>query len=123
MVERGIAEGVSLFNSGKYFEAHEALEAVWLKASGRRKTFLHGLIQVAAAFHHYTHGNPAGFRSLLAKGCVKLESFGAATEGVDLGVFMLELRQWREHLEAMPNPSLPTPPLPQVKLLERPQRG
>ena len=76
--------GIHLFNTRKFFEAHEALEAVWLKAKGDRKTFLHGLIQVAAAFHHHTHGNRAGFRSLLEKGCTKLERLGAETEGVDL---------------------------------------
>ncbi|HMD85687.1 MAG TPA: DUF309 domain-containing protein [Terriglobia bacterium] len=35
-MEEGIAEGVRLFNTQKFFEAHEALEAVWLKARGAR---------------------------------------------------------------------------------------
>ena len=96
MLERGIAEGIRLFNAGKFFEAHEALEAVWLKAKGPRKTFLHGLIQVAAAFHHHSHGNPAGFRSLLEKGCAKLEGFGAEVEGINLAGFFKELQPWRE---------------------------
>jgi len=52
-IEDGILEGVRLFNGRKFFEAHEALEAVWLKAHGHRKTLLHGLIQIAAAFHHH----------------------------------------------------------------------
>jgi uncharacterized protein len=52
-MERDIADGILLFNTQKFFEAHEALEAVWLKAEGERKTLLHGLIQVAAAFHHH----------------------------------------------------------------------
>jgi len=46
---------------------------VWLKAKGHRKILVQGLIQVAAAFHHHTHRNPAGFCSLLEKGCTKLE--------------------------------------------------
>jgi predicted metal-dependent hydrolase len=75
-MEHDIVEGIHLFNTRKCFEAHEELEAVWLKAKGHRKTFLHGLIQVAAAFHHYAHRNPAGFRSLLEKGCTKLEIRG-----------------------------------------------
>ena len=59
-VERKLyLDGIELFNDHEFFEAHEALEIVWLRAKGDRKTFLHGLIQVAAAFHHYTHRNPA----------------------------------------------------------------
>lgn len=115
-MDRSISEGISLFNDGRYFEAHEALEAVWLQTAGRRKLFLHGLIQVAAAFHHYTHGNSAGFQSLLEKGCAKLENFGAEAEGVDLGGLMLDLRRWREHFGPLSNPSAPAPPSPRIRL-------
>ena len=115
--ERGITEGIRLFNRRQYFEAHEALEAVWLKAKGHQKTFLHGLIQVAAAFHHHTHGNPAGFRSLLEKGCTKLEPFGAGAEGLDLAGLKLELRSWQEYLDRSSHRTIPTPPLPQIRKL------
>ena len=76
-----MVEGIHLFNTRNFFEAHEAFETVWLTAKGHRKTLVQGLIQVAAAFHHYTHRNPAGFCSLLEKGCTKLERFGAEAEG------------------------------------------
>ena len=33
-MEHGILEGIHLFNAQKFFEAHEALETVWLKAAG-----------------------------------------------------------------------------------------
>ena len=114
-IEDGILEGVRLFNGRKFFEAHEVLEAVWLKAEGHRKTLLDGLIQIAAAFHHHTRGNPAGFHSLLEKGCSKLERFGAEAEGLDLAGFMLELRPWRKHLERSPREVLPAPPLPRIR--------
>ena len=114
-IEDGILEGVRLFNGRKFFEAHEALEAVWLTAHGHRKTLLHGLIQIAAGFHHHTRGNPAGFHSLLEKGCSKLERFGAEAEGLDLAGFMLELRPWRKHLDRSPREVLPAPPLPRIR--------
>lgn len=87
-----IAEGIQLFNSQKYFETHEILEEVWLKTEGEKKIFLHGLIQIAAAFHHHTRGNPAGFRSLLEKGLKKLESFGEDEEEIDLGGLRKQLQ-------------------------------
>jgi predicted metal-dependent hydrolase len=119
-MEHGIVEGIHLLNTRKCFEAHEELEAVGLKAKGHRKTFLHGLIQVAAAFHHYAHRNPAGFRSLLEKGCTKIERFGAEAEGLDLAGLMLELRPWREHLDRSSHHALPAPPLPRIKLIVEP---
>lgn len=116
-MEQGILEGIRLFNAQHYFEAHEALEAVWLKATGDRKTFLHGLIQVAAAFHHYTRGNSTGFRSLLEKGCSKLERSGAEAEGVDLPALGRCLQSWQEHVHAA---SLPEPPPPQIQFVVEP---
>jgi len=114
-MEQGIIEGIHLFNSQRYFEAHEALEAVWLEATGDRKTFLHGLIQVAAAFHHHARGNRAGFSSLLEKGCSKLDPFGAEFEGLDLAAFLSQLQLWRQHLHTASPPASAAPPLPRIK--------
>jgi hypothetical protein len=36
---------------GRYFDAHEELEAFWMKAAGDEKILLQGLIQVAAGLH------------------------------------------------------------------------
>ncbi|HUX09254.1 MAG TPA: DUF309 domain-containing protein [Terriglobia bacterium] len=119
-MEDAFVEGINLFNSQKFFEAHEALEAVWLKASGKHRTFLQGLIQVAAAFHHHTRHNPAGFRSLLEKGCARLEKFGMQFECVDLAGLMIQLQPWRDHLRQASPRTPPAPPLPQIKLIIEP---
>ena len=44
--------GLRCFHSGAFFEAHEHWESVWLAAQEPEKTFLQGLIQIAAAFYH-----------------------------------------------------------------------
>ena len=93
-----IAEGVHLFNTRKFFEAHEALEAVWLDADGEQRSFLHGLIQVAAAFHHHSRGNVAGFRSLLEKGARKLDAYGDSRDGIDVATLRKQLRPWRDSM-------------------------
>jgi len=36
---------------GRYFDAHEELEAFWMKAAGDEKILLQGLIQIAAGLH------------------------------------------------------------------------
>ena len=115
-MDHRIAEGIHLFNSRKFFEAHEALEAVWLDAVGDEKTLLHGLIQVAAAFHHHARGNAPGFRSLLEKGVKKLEKFGETRNGIDLGRLRSQLQPWRALLNRSSG-SAPTatPPLPHIE--------
>src|SRR5438874_12872865 len=60
-------EGIKLFNSGEFFEAHEVLEDVWCAAPAAEKRFLQGLIQVAVALHHHSKENRVGARSLLAR--------------------------------------------------------
>ena len=37
--------------TGRYFDAHEELEAFWMRAAGDEKVLLQGLIQVAAGLH------------------------------------------------------------------------
>ena len=37
--------------AGRYFDAHEELEAGWMAASGDEKILLQGLIQIAAGLH------------------------------------------------------------------------
>jgi len=77
--------GVELFNAGQFFEAHEAWEEIWLAASEPDKTFLQGLIQVAAAFHHRSRGNRKGMESLLEAGLAKLEQFPEEHRGIAAG--------------------------------------
>lgn len=99
-MKQKVAEGIHLFNSQKFFEAHEALEEVWLKAEGKEKILLHGLIQIAAAFHHHLRGNPAGFRSLLEKGLGKLNQLGEVMFEVNLAGLRRQIQPWRDHLSA-----------------------
>lgn len=112
-----IREGVELFNTQKFFEAHEALEAIWLKEAGEEKLFLHGLIQVAAAFHHQSRDNLPGFKSLLEKGCAKLKQSGGAGKQIDLPDLFRELEPWRKWIrQESPESRREPPPIPKIKI-------
>ena len=50
-VQAGWDEGVRLFEAGEYWEAHEALEPLWLEAEDLDKHFYGGVILLAAALH------------------------------------------------------------------------
>ena len=92
-------KGVEQFNAEKFFDAHESWEAIWLKAAEPDKTFLQGITQVSAAFHHHAQGNREGAESLLQKGLQKLEQFPAQYRGVQLEKLREELRAWAAALE------------------------
>ncbi len=85
--------GIALFNAGKFFEAHEAWERVWLRSSGEEKIFYQGLIQAAAALLHAERGNPIGARSMYAKARAKLDPLPAEYRGIALGELRSALRQ------------------------------
>ena len=65
--------GIIFFNSGRYFEAHEAWEDLWRVTSGPARLFYQGLIQAAVGLHHLRRGNVDGARAQLSKSLVKLE--------------------------------------------------
>ncbi|HUL45367.1 MAG TPA: DUF309 domain-containing protein [Bacteroidota bacterium] len=46
------SRGVMLFNTAKFWHAHEAWEQVWNRHRGEGRFFVQGLIQLAAAYHH-----------------------------------------------------------------------
>ncbi len=72
--EKCLEEGITLFNEGKFFEAHEAWEPLWLCAEApREKQFLQGLIMIAGAFHHYVRRECTGASALLEKSRKALE--------------------------------------------------
>src|SRR5271154_566556 len=88
--ERGLAH----FNAREFFEAHEVWEEVWLVEGEPERTFLQGIIQIAAAFHHYCRGNPDGAESLLAAGIVKLSRFPADHRGLAIEGLRTAAKRW-----------------------------
>jgi predicted metal-dependent hydrolase len=98
--ERGVAH----FNAREFFEAHEIWEELWLRTPEPDKTFLQGLIQIAAAFHHYGRGNVRGTKSLLAAGVAKLGGFPGNHRGIALVALRTEAQEWMEILEAQKGP-------------------
>jgi uncharacterized protein len=90
--ERGVAD----FNAGRFFEAHEVWEELWLAASEPQKTFLQGLIQLAAAFHHHERGNSRGRQSLLTAAIAKLAACPDDFRGVAIAKLREEVEAWRK---------------------------
>jgi len=61
------AEGLRLFNAGKYFEAHEALEDAWNAEPGRVRDLYRGILQIAVVYLHITRRNYNGAVKVYAR--------------------------------------------------------
>lgn len=83
------ALGALLFDSGSFFEAHEAWEAGWrVETDPTQRCFLQGLIQVAAGLHKLLAiGSVDSASRLLAKGMAKLDACPPRVGCADVATF------------------------------------
>ena len=88
------SRGIRQFNAHEFWHAHESWESIWLDAPEPDKTFLQGIIQIAAAFYHHQKKNHEGMRSLMRRGLAKVEGFPAGYRGVCLENLRRAVRNW-----------------------------
>jgi predicted metal-dependent hydrolase len=81
------AAGLSLFNRGEYFEAHEELETAWRAESGAIRELYRGILQVAVAYYHLTRRNYLGAVKMFKRCKPWLEPFPDTCRGIKLGQF------------------------------------
>lgn len=93
-------EGIELYNHGAYFEAHEVLEAAWMRAPRVERFFLQALIHAAVARHHASKENRPGTERQLDKALRKLAGYLPQRDGVDTAALMADLLAWRDALRA-----------------------
>ncbi len=78
------SEGAKLFNTGYYWEAHEAWEDVWRDQEGDAKTFSQAFVQMAAAYSFLKLNKPGSARYLFEKAIAKFLEFENLDSGLDL---------------------------------------
>jgi predicted metal-dependent hydrolase/pimeloyl-ACP methyl ester carboxylesterase len=93
--------GIDLHNAGRYFEAHEAWEAVWLRSPEPLRRFYQGLIQITAGFVHLTRNEYPGTHRLLGEGLAKLRWYEPDFLGVATGKLVAEAALVREEVLAL----------------------
>jgi predicted metal-dependent hydrolase len=98
--EGALAEGLRLYDAGQFFTAHEAWESVWLRSPEPEKTFLQGLIQVTAAFHHLQRNNPLGAMLLLQAALERLDRYPPWFGGISVTLLRHDIRERLQTLEA-----------------------
>jgi uncharacterized protein len=108
----GLEHGIELFNTGLYWEAHEAWEADWMPdRKGPDSGFYKGLIQVAAGCLHYTRRNRRGAVNKWRSGTGYLRPYLPAHRGVNLAPLVSAVDGY---LSAMEAPSWPELTMPRI---------
>ena len=78
-------KGIELFNSGRYWDAHEAWEHEWTpERRGPESGFYKGLIQIAAGCLHYERRNRRGTVNKWTSGAGYLRPYPPVHRGVRL---------------------------------------
>jgi hypothetical protein len=83
--------GIEHFNSGDYFEAHEAWEEIWLESTGIEKLFYQGLIQAAVALHHFSIGRYGAAKRMCEKAVSRLSQVPRVFYSLDVEAFTCQL--------------------------------
>ncbi len=107
-----LAEGIELFNSGRYWDAHEAWERAWTPdRKGRDSGFYKGLIQVAAGCLHYSRQNRRGALNKWRSGADYLRPYLPAHLGVHLSPLVHTVD---EYVAAIRGPRWPELAMPTI---------
>ena len=97
----GLREGIALFNQGRFYDAHEAIEHEWHAERGPIRRLYQGILQIGVGFHHALSGNHRGALLLLGDGIDKTADFVPETLGIDTERLVTEARACREEITAL----------------------
>jgi hypothetical protein len=86
-------EGMKLFNSGNFFEAHEELEYAWREEKGEVRNLYRGVLQTAVVYLHITRGNYNGAVKVYER-CIKwLKDWPDVCRGIQAGKLRNDLEK------------------------------
>ena len=103
---------LNLFNSQKWYEAHDAFEEIWNTLDGDERQIIQGILQVSVSQFHLSKGNLNGATILLGEGLGRIKNRTNINLGIDLETFckcleeLLRKLQYREELNENDKPYL-----------------
>lgn len=90
----------ALFNRQKFYEAHDALEDLWLEdRQGPNGNFFKGLIQLAGAFVHLQKNRLRPSAALFKLAKANFEGYPGLHEQLDLTLLRKLIGHWLDELE------------------------
>ena len=103
---------LNLFNSHKWYEAHDAFEEIWNSVDGEERQVIQGILQVSVSQFHLSKGNLNGATILLGEGLGRIKTRTKINLGIDLESFctcledLLRKLQYKESLNENDKPFL-----------------
>ena len=85
--------GIQLFNAGRYFDAHEELEAAWREEKGKVRQLYQGILEAAVTYLHITRGNYPGAMKVFGRSMRWLKDWPETCRGVDVGQLRMDLHE------------------------------
>ncbi len=93
------AQFFECFNDGRYFEAHDVLEVLWLPVRGLPAAdYFKGLIQLAGAFVHERKGRVQPALALLRLATRNLTLYAPAFLGLEIESVLRQIAGWSAEL-------------------------
>lgn len=86
-------EGLELFNVGRYWEAHEALEAAWRAETGPVRELYRGVLQAGVVYLHITRRNYAGAIKVYRRSQKWLTLWPGVCRGIAIGQLQKDLQR------------------------------
>ena len=82
--EDNFLNALNLFNNQKWYEAHDAFEAIWNTLDGDERQVIQGILQVSVSQFHLSKGNINGATILLGEGLGRIKNRTNINLGIDL---------------------------------------
>jgi hypothetical protein len=101
--QQELLRGIVLFNTHKFWEAHEVWEGIWQNHPEDGRFFIQALIQLAAAYHQLRRKIYRGFVIHIRRAQERLELFPATFLGIDVAVLRGTIKGTIEFLDANEN--------------------
>lgn len=95
-------EGISLFNEGLFWEAHEAWEEIWRELDGEAKQIMHAFVQTGSAYSFMRLARPSAAVYLYEKSLSVFEEFGGINKLLDMPPVITHMRKVHSTLQANP---------------------
>ena len=95
-----LREGIGLFNEGRFFECHEALENLYYETDAVNKPFVEGLVQLAAALRIFADfGETRGPVRMVYQALIRLENYQPTFLEVRVDALCAALEAWAKAIE------------------------
>jgi predicted metal-dependent hydrolase len=102
--ETGLARGLELIRSDRYYDAHEVLEDEWRAAEPAERDFFQGLVHVAVAWYQAGRGNRVGCERQLEKAGRRLAPYAPTHRGLDVAALLASVEAAQGRFPDLPPP-------------------